>query len=46
MDKIWIFFYKNIHPNAQTQISDMLGFQMTDDLGKYLGVPPFTYAHV
>lgn len=34
-----IFFSKNVHWNVQTHISDALGFQRTDDLAKYLGVP-------
>lgn len=37
--KTRIFFSRNVHWNVRTQISDALGFQRTDDLGKYLGVP-------
>lgn len=37
--KTRIFFSKNVHWNTRTQISDVLGFQRTDGLGKYLGVP-------
>ena len=36
--KTRIFFSKNIHHNRSSEISSILGFSVTNDLGKYLGV--------
>lgn len=38
-DKTRVFFSKNVHWNVRNELSEALGFQRTDDLGKYLGVP-------
>ncbi|KAK7260044.1 hypothetical protein RIF29_25766 [Crotalaria pallida] len=38
-DKTRIFFSKNVNNNIRQQICDACGFQRTDDLGKYLGIP-------
>lgn len=38
-DKTHIFFSKNVHKTRREEISDVLGFSRTMDLGKYLGVP-------
>lgn len=40
-DKTRVFFSKNVHWDQRGDISNELGFQSTDDLGKYLGVPIF-----
>lgn len=37
--KTRIFFSKNVDNHLKRSINEMVGFQMTDDLGKYLGVP-------
>lgn len=37
--KTRIFFSPNVNHNRCTQICDELGFSLTTDLGKYLGVP-------
>lgn len=34
-----IFFSKNVNGALRNHLSQMYGFQVTDDLGKYLGVP-------
>lgn len=34
-----IFFSKNVNGVLRNHLSHMAGFQVTDDLGKYLGVP-------
>lgn len=39
--KSCIFFSKNVKRDAVKQISDHLGFKVTDDIGMYLGVPSF-----
>ena len=36
--KTRVFFSKNINHNRRTELCDILGFQVTPDLGKYLGV--------
>lgn len=33
-----VFFSRNVNHNKVTQISNELGFQLTADLGKYLGI--------
>lgn len=38
-DKTQVFFSKNVHWRVRTQLSEALGFQRTEDLRKYLGVP-------
>lgn len=38
-EKTKIFFSQNVHNNRHQEISDVLGFSRTSDLGKYLGVP-------
>lgn len=38
-DKTWVFFSKNVHWRVWNELSDAMGFQRMDDLGKYLGVP-------
>lgn len=38
-EKSRIFFSSNVNSNLKLQICDCSGFQVTNDLGKYLGVP-------
>ena len=38
-EKIKIFFSQNVHHSRTTKIVEAFGFQVTGDLGKYLGVP-------
>lgn len=40
-DKTRIYFSKNVGWNVRSEISNELDFNMTEDLGKYLGVPIF-----
>ena len=37
--KTRVFFSRNINHNRRNQLSEVLGFQPTNNLGKYLGVP-------
>lgn len=39
MTKLVYFFSKNVSWHVKSQIASKDGFQITDDLGKYLGVP-------
>lgn len=34
-----MFFYRNVNHNVRTYLNENLGFEMTANLGKYLGVP-------
>ena len=38
-EKTKIFFSKNMNHNRSTEIASSFGFSVTNDLGKYLGVP-------
>lgn len=38
-EKTRVFFSANVHNHRRQEISDILGFSRTNDLGKYLGVP-------
>lgn len=37
--KTRIFFSKNVDQHVKRRICEVAGFQMTEDLGNYLGVP-------
>lgn len=38
-EKTRVFFSKNVNREKKKELSEALGFQCTDDLGKYLGAP-------
>ena len=39
MEKSWVFFSPNISSEGRIEMSELLGFQSTLTLGKYLGFP-------
>ncbi|KAF7841372.1 ribonuclease H [Senna tora] len=39
VDKTIVYFSRNVHHVRRQEISSALGFTITDDMGKYLGVP-------
>lgn len=41
LEKMRVYFSKNVHWERRQEISNVLGFNSTEDLGKYLGVPIF-----
>ena len=38
-NKSCIFFSKNVSNSCQHELSSLMGFQLTNNLGRYLGVP-------